>query len=208
MPVRHDTIARFLTAVAVSLLTVVLGSPPASGDTAGPTAAECRWLAPVEAPIVDPFRPPPHPFGAGGNRGLEFGTVGSEPVVAVDDGRVTFAGPVGGERWLVITHPSGLRSTYGPLDTIAAVRGQALVAGAVIGSAGPGLHLTARSADRYLDPAPLLDGRCGRARLVVGPTGRAPAGAAGGRAVLRRGRGLAPGVVRSTGVFGRNLQLH
>jgi murein DD-endopeptidase MepM/ murein hydrolase activator NlpD len=144
---------------------------------------DCAWRVPVDAPIVDEFRPPAHPYGGGGNLGIEFGTGGGEIVVAVDDGRVSFLGPVGGVRWLVITHDSGLRSTYGPLEHTTAVRGQLVVEGDVVAVARAGLHLTARRGGRYLDPSPLLDGRCGRARLVAGRsrlTTRPSSGAFGG----------------------------
>ena len=148
----------------VAPVDAVDAGPAGSGAASG----QCRgWRTPVDAPIVDPFRPPANPYGGGGNRGLEFGTGGGEPVIAVDDGRVTFVGPVGGDRWLVVAHDSGLRSTYGPLATTTVIRGESVVGGSRIGTAGPGLHLTARAAGRYLDPAPLLDGSCGRARLVA-----------------------------------------
>lgn len=171
---RRSEFGRALVAVSsiavLSALAILVPHAEAGAGVAGwPPAHDCGWLTPVDAPIVDPFRPPEHPFAGGGNRGLEFGTVGSESVAAVAAGRVTFAGPVGGERWLVVTHPGGLRSTYGPLESIVTIKGQSVGAGAELGTAAPGLHLTARLADRYLDPAPLLDGRCGRARLVPSP---------------------------------------
>lgn len=159
-----------------SPLTSTAAAASIAGAVAAPVHEPCGWEAPVDAQVVDPFRPPAHPYGGGGNRGLEFDTVGGEQVRAVDDGRVTFVGPVGGERWLVITHDGGLRSTYGPLASTAVVRGQTVGTGAELGTAEPGLHLTARSANRYLDPAPLLDGTCGRARLVTARRAGSPGG--------------------------------
>ena len=133
----------------------------------GGSRAACGWSAPVDAPIVEEFQAPSDPFGPGGNRGIEFGTVPGQRVSAVAAGRVTFVGPVGGNRWLVITHEDGLRSTYGPLLATSVVRGQAVDSEEPIATADQGLHLTARTADRYLDPEPLLNGRCGNARLVA-----------------------------------------
>jgi murein DD-endopeptidase MepM/ murein hydrolase activator NlpD len=130
--------------------------------------SDCGWVAPVGAPVVDPFRAPGRPYGPG-NRGIEYGTVIDEPVVAVADGRVTFVGPVAGRRYLVVSHPGGLRSTYGPLAAVLVVRGQVVGAGELVARADEGLHLTARSDDRYLDPQPLLDGRCLGPRLVPVP---------------------------------------
>ncbi len=140
----------------------------APGQTIGIDIDGCDWLAPVEAAIIDPFRPPSDPFGPGGNRGIEYDTWPGQPVGSVADGRVSFVGPVGGRRWLVVAHESGLSSTYGPLTASNVVRGQSVARGETIAAADRGLHLTARAGDRYLDPAPLLNGTCGRPRLVAG----------------------------------------
>jgi murein DD-endopeptidase MepM/ murein hydrolase activator NlpD len=72
---------------------------------------------------------------------------------------------------VVVEHRHGLRSTYGPLVETAVVRGQQVDAGQQVGAADSGFHLTARLGDRYVDPAPLLAGACGRARLVSRPAG-------------------------------------
>ena len=150
---------------------VATQQPAPDGPTAGlPGGAGCGWLAPVDAPVVDPFRPPDHPYGAG-NRGIEYGTAPGDRVGAVAGGRVTFVGPVAGHAYLVITHPGGIRSTYGPLRATSVVRGEEVTAGQSVADADRGLHLTARLDDRYLDPGPLLDGRCVRPRLVAPPTG-------------------------------------
>ncbi len=132
----------------------------------GRPAPGCPWRAPVDAPIVDPFRRPTQPYGPG-NRGLEYGITVGQAVTAVARGRVMFVGPVGGRRYVVLSHSRGLRSTYGPLATTSVVRGQELGVGHDVGTADEGLLLTARVGDRYIDPAPLLAGRCGRARLVA-----------------------------------------
>ncbi|MCP4227573.1 MAG: M23 family metallopeptidase [Actinomycetia bacterium] len=155
---------------------VSASTPPVQAPT-----RRCQWTAPVDAPVIDPFRPPAGPYGAG-NRGLEYGVVAGTRVVAVADGRVGFAGPVGGRHYLVITHPSGLRSTYGPIETIEVVRGQSVDAGDPVASASVGFHLTARAGDRYIDPQPLIDGICGTARLI--PSGPTAVGVKGARATL------------------------
>jgi murein DD-endopeptidase MepM/ murein hydrolase activator NlpD len=139
---------------------------PAPAATLGRADLGCPWRQPVDAPVVDWFRPPAHRYGPG-NRGLEYGVTPGQDVTAVAGGEVGFVGPVGGRRYIVVAHPSGIRSTYGPLDSIQVARGQSVGAGQLLGTAGQGLHLTARVGDRYLDPAPLLAGRCGRPRLVA-----------------------------------------
>jgi len=129
-------------------------------------AGSCGWVAPVDAPVVDPFRAPAHRYGPG-NRGLEFGVGDGAPVVAVADGRVGFVGSVAGRLYVVIGHDGGIRSTYGPLSRALVVSGQTVGAATEVGQARRGFHLTARIGDRYVDPQPFLDGRCGRARLVA-----------------------------------------
>lgn len=127
--------------------------PPAL--LASPAAAE--WQPPVDAPIVDPFRPPTTRYGPG-NRGLEYGVAEGQTVRAVDDGVVVFAGRVGGPAHVTIDHGEGLRSTAAFVDRIDVVRGQRVRQGQVIGAAGPGFHLTARLGGVYVDPALLIAG--------------------------------------------------
>lgn len=176
----------------LALATPVGGSPAGAGITPGDRSDQvgCPWVAPVDAPVTDGFRPPPNPYGPG-NRGLEYGATAGQPVVAVAPGQVGFVGPVAGRRYVVVEHRGGLRSTYGPLESTAVVRGQSVGAGEGIGTAAPGLLLTARlgsgEAQRYIDPAPLLAGRCGRARLVPDrPAPDRPAPDRAGPADIRR----------------------
>ncbi len=115
------------------------------------------WLVPVDAEIVDPFRPPPTRFSAG-NRGIEYATVSGDAVRAVDDGRVAFAGRVGTALYVTLDHGNGLRSTYAFLESIGVVRGQDVARGGRLATAGPGFHLTARLGDDYVDPALLFAG--------------------------------------------------
>jgi len=131
----------------------------------GQRDSSCGWEAPVDAPVTDPFRPPPHPYGPG-NRGLEYGTVSGQEVVAVDAGLVGFVGPVGGTVYVVIGHSHGVKSTYGPLEEVWVSTGHRVGRRQLIGQAAPAMHLTARVGTQYLDPSVLLDGGCVRFRLV------------------------------------------
>jgi hypothetical protein len=153
-------------------------------------AEEVRWLAPVDAPVVDPFRPPGSAYGSG-NRGLEYGLDSTTDVRAVDDGRVTFAGQAGGNLFVTVDHGNGLKSTLAFLTSVSVVRGQFVSIGDVVATAGPGFHLTARLDGDYIDPALLMAGvQIGVALIggVSGPAGaRAPAGAVG---KARIGRGM------------------
>ncbi len=142
------------------LLAAGLGAAPSA------TGAETWWIPPVDAPIVDPFRPPASRYGPG-NRGLEYGTSGGEAVWAVADGTVTYVGSIGGSRFVVVSHPDGLRSTYAYLQDWQVVRGQRLVQGQRLGTAGPGFHLTARLGEEYIDPELLFGGAEVVVRLVA-----------------------------------------
>lgn len=139
-----------------------------AGSASLPIAAAAEWEPPVANDISDPFRPPATRFGAG-NRGLEYATTGGEPVRAVDDGRVTFAGPVGRRLHVVIDHGNDLRSTYAFVRSVAVIRGQRVRAGDIVAVADPGLHLTARLGDSYVDPRLLFAGARVELALVPAP---------------------------------------
>ena len=127
--------------------------------------AGAGYLPPVDAPVVDPFRPPSTPFSSG-NRGLEYETVPGQAVGAVGAGEVVFAGRVGPSRHVTILHPDGLRSSYSYLDEILVVVGQQVSTGDSVGRAGPRLHLGIRAGSAYLDPAALFAAAAATPRLV------------------------------------------
>ena len=122
------------------------------------------YLPPSDGEVVDPFRPPPH-IGAAGNRGLEYDTRPGSAVRAAAAGVVTFAGQVGGRRHVTVLHADGVRTSYSFLASVAVRAGQAVAAGAVLGTAGRSLHFGARIGEAYVDPAVLL-GDDGGLRLV------------------------------------------
>jgi murein DD-endopeptidase MepM/ murein hydrolase activator NlpD len=132
---------------------------------AGTVAADACWLPPVDAPVVDPFRPPSCAWCAG-NRGLEYGTSGGTIVRAVAAGEVTFSGTVAGVRYVVVRHADGRRATYGGLATSPVHTGDVVAARSVVGTTDGHLHFGLREGDLYLDPAPLLGRLVGRPRLV------------------------------------------
>ncbi|MEL6981336.1 MAG: peptidoglycan DD-metalloendopeptidase family protein [Actinomycetota bacterium] len=137
----------------------------------GGADAECRhpWVAPVDAAVVDPFRPPDGPSGPG-NRGIEYGTESGQPVVAIGGGLVDFAGPVAGHPVVVIDHGAGLRSSYVNLLDRSVDRGQLVERGQPIALADAAFHLGVRRDGIYLDPSPLLSQLCEIVRLVALPS--------------------------------------
>ncbi len=110
---------------------------------------------PVDAPVVDAFRPPTTAWGAG-NRGLTYDLAPGTAVRATADGEVVFAGQVGGTLHVTIRHADGLRTSYSFLDRIVVRRGRRVAGGDPIGAGGLGFHLGARVGDTYIDPAALF----------------------------------------------------
>ena len=144
---------------------------------AGTVAADACWLPPVDAPVVDPFRPPPCAW-CPGNRGLEYGTPDRVTVVrAVAAGEVTFSGTVAGTRYVVVRHADGRRATYGGLAGSTAARRRRRGSSQRRRARPPAISTSASaSGDLYIDPAPLLGRLVGRPRLVpVDGTAPAPA---------------------------------
>lgn len=164
--------SRALVACAVAVAVGALALPAAA--VAAPPPA---YVPPVDAPVVDPFRPPPTPY-APGNRGLDYGTAPGTEVRAAASGVVTFAGTVAGSRHVTVLHPDGLRTSYSFLARVDVVAGQRVDQGAVLGTTVGRLHLGARAGDAYLDPASLFGGGLPRVHLVPfdEPPGEGPAG--------------------------------
>ncbi len=192
-------IALVLLAVASTLAaTLAVGAPtvgtPALGPVAAaepappgspeadrpPAAADGAYIPPVEAPVVDPFRPPAHPYGPG-NRGIEFATVPGTAVRAAGAGVVSFAGPVAGSLHVTVAHPDGIRTSYSFLSDVTVSRGQSVDQGTVVGHAASRFHVGARRGETYIDPASLW-GRRGPPRVALVPLdgGGTSAGAPGG----------------------------
>jgi murein DD-endopeptidase MepM/ murein hydrolase activator NlpD len=152
-------------------------------------AAPC-WQPPVAAPITDPFRAPDCRW-CPGNRGIEYRTRPGTPVRAVAAGRVTFAGSVAGNRYVVVRHADGQRATYGNLATVDVTAGDVVVARSVVGVASRSTHFGLRRGDTYVDPTPYLGRPVTLARLIpVDGSPAAPPGPTRWRcAVAEKSRG-------------------
>jgi murein DD-endopeptidase MepM/ murein hydrolase activator NlpD len=118
-------------------------------------------VSPLDAVVVDHFRPPPTPYAAG-NRGLDYATVPGSVVVASADGAVTFAGAVGGALYVTLRHPDGLRTTSSYLARIVVAVGRSVRQGQPVGFTGTFFHFGVRDAlGDYLDPEALFAQRLG-----------------------------------------------
>jgi len=118
-------------------------------------ADRATYRPPVDAPIVDAFRPPAERWNAG-NRGIEYATAVGSQVASAADGVVAFAGPVGGELHVVVLHADGVRTTYAFLQSVDVRRGDPVGQGQRVGTAGATLHFGARIGDVYVDPVLLF----------------------------------------------------
>ncbi|MBX3285428.1 MAG: M23 family metallopeptidase [Actinobacteria bacterium] len=157
-----------LVAALVGAAAPAWGRPTGTGGPGNRT-----YAPPVDAPVTDPFRPPPEPWMAG-NRGIEYATVPGSAVRAIGPGAVVFAGPVAGALYVTILHPDGLRSSYSYLAAIRVRVGQRVRGGAMVGVAGERFHVGVRRRRVYLDPAslwgrPVLGGRVLLVPLDGGP---------------------------------------
>lgn len=179
-PIRHLVALLVAATAAVAVLAPVPGAaagaatgsgaarPPEarpSGGAGFPEVPPGTYAPPVDRPVRDPFRMDAGPYGPG-NRGLEYDTVGGDPVRAVAAGRVAFAGPVAGRLVVSVVHPDGRRSTLTGLRSILVRVGELVARGTPVGTAGPGLHLGLLEGRRYVDPAPFLTTTPQRAVLV------------------------------------------
>jgi murein DD-endopeptidase MepM/ murein hydrolase activator NlpD len=117
--------------------------------------AAAPYRPPVDAPVVDGFRLPDGQYGPG-NRGLEYATSPGQPVRAIGDGLVVWAGEVAGNLAVTVLHPDGLRSSYSYLAEARVKVGARVERGQVIGTAGERLQLGVRAGGTYLDPATLF----------------------------------------------------
>ena len=147
-------------AVAVALVVTVVisaGFPHGMARATGRDGPVPRvaYRPPVDAPVVDPFRPPPQPW-AEGNRGIDYGTTAGTVVRSAADGEVVFAGPVGGSLHVVVLHADGIRTGYSFLESIAVSRGDRVRQGDVVGTTVDRLHFGARAGDTYIDPQTLF----------------------------------------------------
>jgi hypothetical protein len=165
------------TAPTMASPTPAAASVIARARTANPSAV--TYQPPVDAPVVDGFRPPPEPWLAG-NRGLDYATSPGTSVRAVADGEVIFAGAVGGTLHVTVLHPDGLRSSYSFLAGVTVAVGQRVVGGQPLGIAGAVFHVGVRLGDdTYIDPAALFASGAPEVHLEPGGDDHAPATALG-----------------------------
>lgn len=106
-------------------------------------------------PILKRYRP---------HHGTDFGAKRGTPLLAVNSGKVSFAGRMGGYGKVVkIKHPGGYESLYAHQSRIRVKRGQRVKKGQIIGyvgstgrSTGPHLHFGLTRYGRWINPMKVL----------------------------------------------------
>ncbi len=184
-------------AFVLATLVAFVAAAPATAGPAGPPGA-VTYRPPVDAPIVDPFRPPAEDWNSG-NRGLEYATTPGTLVGASAPGEVVFAGPVGGGLHVVVLHDDGLRTSYSFLALLSVHRGQKVTQGQTLGTTQDRFHFGARAGEAYLDPALLFGGGPPQVYLVPDEQRRPLSEARERDGVARMFRGWAAGAISAGG---------
>ena len=155
------------------VLLVSLGASIVPTSRAGAQTITSPWDWPLPPPhrVIRDFVAPPNEYSAG-HRGIDISGEAGISVFAPADGRILFAGPVGGRGVITIDHGDGIVSTLEPVTPVVAAhevvdRGRmigVLEENAGIDSAGLSsswhacscLLLGARRYGRYVSPRILL----------------------------------------------------
>jgi murein DD-endopeptidase MepM/ murein hydrolase activator NlpD len=160
---------RELALVLPLLVALVGGTPTARAPSpshiaAAVPASGATWRWPVVGAIVHGYDPPETPFGAG-HRGIDIAANVGATVVAPASGVVSFAGKVGGQRFVTIDHGSEILSTSSYVSEIIVHKGDVVSAGSPIALSGTGhpgstlpahLHFGIRVSGEYVDPMTFL----------------------------------------------------
>ncbi|GAB3034758.1 hypothetical protein GCM10011376_19950 [Nocardioides flavus (ex Wang et al. 2016)] len=159
-----------VAALPCLLQALLLGPVAAASSSAG----DGTWPLIPEPDVVRGFEPPPHPY-ASGHRGADLAGSPGQAVRAALPGTVGFAGSIGGKLVVTVLH-GGRRTTYEPVVASVA-RGEAVVAGEVLGRLVVtdshcfpaaclhwGLIVGSGADEEYVDPLTLVGG--GPVRLL------------------------------------------
>ena len=136
------------------------GRPATTADWMQMAAAPTLW--PVEGTITGSFGERIDPFNGEGafHTGVDISASYGQTVIAPADGLVIFADQDGGYgRLLILEHGNGISTRYGHLSSFAAIVGQSVRRGDVIGyvgqsgrATGPHLHYEVRLHDVPVNP--------------------------------------------------------
>ncbi len=107
--------------------------------------------APISAPIVELFREPACQW-CPGKRGIVYATGPGAVVKSGASGTVSFAGQVGGVRYVVVRTSDGVLVTHGYLSNAFVRANDPVTTGEPIGGVDGRLYFGVRIDGRYVDP--------------------------------------------------------
>lgn len=157
--------SRFVPALRAAAALAVLLSLVAPAASASAEPRGVTYVPPMDAPVVDGFRPPASQFSAG-NRGIDYAAQEGDPVHSAAPGRVVFAGRIGSQFHVTVLHDDGIRTSYSFLRDVSVRRGDRVEQGHLLGTAAGRMHFGARAGEAYLDPTDLFAGDLPNIRLV------------------------------------------
>ncbi|MEO8162670.1 MAG: M23 family metallopeptidase [Ilumatobacteraceae bacterium] len=114
-------------------------------------AISCELRAPISAQIVEVFREPACPW-CPGKRGVVYATSPGALVNSGASGIVSFAGQVGGIKYVVVRTSNGVLVTHGYLTATSLRSGDPVAVGEAIGWVDERLYFGVRIDGRYIDP--------------------------------------------------------
>ena len=118
---------RLLLALAVVVLVLLAGAPPALA----------AWTWPLAGEVITPYRNGADPYAGGQHRGVDIAGAVGTAVVAAAAGEVLFAGTAGSSGVTVsIRTGEGLDTSYLHLSSVAVRKGQRVSAGDRVGAVG------------------------------------------------------------------------
>lgn len=147
---------------AIQMLKWANSDTPQWFEASGVGESRGALSRPVNGPISSGFGPRRHPIlgYVRFHAGVDFKASYGQPIFAVADGVIAFAGRKGGYgNFVRITHSDGLASGYGHMSRVAASSGARVRAGQIIGyvgstgmSTGPHLHYELYRNGRQINP--------------------------------------------------------
>ena len=149
-----------------AILAAQASQAPSSVAAAPPSTGGGQFAFPASGPITSGYGYRTHPI-FGDQRlhtGIDIGAAYGSPVIAAEDGVVTYAGVMSGYgNVIVVDHGGGIATTYNHLDSFSVGSGQSVSRGSQVGAigcsgycTGPHLHFEVRVNGSPVDPMPYL----------------------------------------------------
>lgn len=127
LPSRRIGVAVSILILAIFPFLVLFLAPVGKAAT-----GEYSW--PVAGSIIRGFEKPTGPYGEGGHEGVDIAAEPGKEVRSAKEGKVAWVGELPRGRFVSISHPGGVRTTYLDLESISVSAGDRVARGQVIGT--------------------------------------------------------------------------